>query len=301
MTMPNFFIIGAMKAGTTALYQYLKQHPQIYMSPNKEPNFFAFEGEKLDFRAPVDRRGINQTSVTDIEAYRALFSGVSDEIAIGEASHWYLYSTKAAKRIRHHVPEAKLIAVLRNPVERAYSEFMHFVRDGDEPIVDFSQALAQEPQRIRDNWTMGRYVDRGFYYAQLKRYYDTFDPGQIRVYLYEDLNADPVSVTQELFQFLEVDKTFVPNVSIRSNVSGVPKSKLLHTLLTRPQRVKQGLKLVLPGGVLQWASDIRTRNLDRPQIAPEVRRRLIQTYREDILKLQTFIRRDISKWLEDRA
>src|SRR5918998_2242905 len=128
MTMPNFLLIGAMKAGTTAFYQLLDKHPQVYMSPNKEPNFFAFEGEKLDFRAPSDIEGLNRHAVTEIEEYQALFDGVSGEKAIGEASHWYMYKPEASGRIKHHLPEAKLIAVLRDPAERAYSEFLHFVR-----------------------------------------------------------------------------------------------------------------------------------------------------------------------------
>ena len=129
MTMPNFLIIGAMRAGTTSLYHYLKQHPQVYMSPVKEPRFFALEGEKPDPGRPTDERLMNH-SITDIEAYRALFQAVSKETAIGEASPLYLYSPKAPERIRHYIPDAKLIAVLRDPVERAYSHFLDIFMTG---------------------------------------------------------------------------------------------------------------------------------------------------------------------------
>ncbi len=298
MTMPNFLIIGAMKAGTTALYSYLEQHPQVYMSPVKEPNFFAFESEKMDFQAPYDQEGINRDSITRIEAYRELFDGVTNEKAIGEASHWYLYSPKAPGRIRYHIPEAKLIAVLRNPVDRAYSQFLHFVRDGQEPITDFAQALQEEEQRISNNWAFGRYASRGFYYAQLKRYFDTFDRDQIKVYLHEDLSADLMGVLRGTFGFLGVDETFVPEISVKPNVSGIPKSRALHTLFTRPTRIKAVLKRRLPAGMLRLASDVKDRNLAKPQLTPEVRRQLIEVYREDISKLQDLIDRDLSGWLE---
>lgn len=257
MTMPNFLLIGAMKAGTTAFYQHLDQHPEVYMSPNKEPNFFAFEGEKLDFRAPSDIEGLNRHAVTDIDEYRALFDGVSGEKAVGEASHWYMYKPEASDRIKHHIPEAKMIAILRDPAERAYSEFMHFVRDGDEPITDFAEALRQEKARIHANWTMGRYVDRGYYYTQLKRYFDRFDPGQIRVYLYEDLRADPLLVMQETFRFLGVDDAFVPDTSIRTNVSGVPRNRALHAVLTNSRRARAVIEPMLPAGAVRYAKELR--------------------------------------------
>jgi Sulfotransferase family len=170
--MPNFLIIGAAKSGTTSLYHYLNQHPQIYMSPEKEPEFFALEGRKLDFDGPdgkeVINRRIQRNRPTNIEEYRALFEGVSGETAIGEASPWYLYSVQAPSRISYYIPGVKLIAVLRNPVERAYSLFLYLRLRGQEPLSDFSQALQAEEVRKRDNWEWWWYYkDVGFYHAQL--------------------------------------------------------------------------------------------------------------------------------------
>ena len=117
MTMPNFLIIGSQKAGTTALYHYLKQHPQIFLSKIKEPCFFAFEGEELDLRSPTGAPVyMNRTAVTTVESYRRLFDTVTDEKAVGEASPIYIICPKAAKRIYHYIPHVRLIAVLRNPV-----------------------------------------------------------------------------------------------------------------------------------------------------------------------------------------
>src|SRR5688572_7713518 len=130
MVMPNFLIIGAAKAGTTSLYSYLNQHPQIFMSPVKEPNFFALEGEKLNFRGPGDAQVINRYSITQLESYRAHFKGITQETCIGEASTLYLDHPKAVERIQHYTPKARLITILRDPVERAFSNFLHAVRDG---------------------------------------------------------------------------------------------------------------------------------------------------------------------------
>jgi len=265
MVMPNFLIIGAAKAGTTSLYEYLKQHPQIWMSPVKEPNFFALEGDTLDFRGPGDQDYIKSFSITKIEDYLNLFQGVENQLAIGEASPLYLYSPSAAERIRHYIPETKLIAILRNPVERAYSQFLMFVRDGREPLSDFAEAFEQEETRMRNNWEWAwQYTHIGFYYVQLQRYFDKFDHSQIRVYLFEDFNTNPVGVLQDIFQFLGVNEEFIPDMSVKHNVSLIPKDK----------------------------------NPDELMLRPEVRRRLVQLYQEDIFRLQDLLQRDLSTWLK---
>ena len=115
MLIPNFLIIGSSRCGTTSLYRYLKQHPQIYMSPVKEPSFFSYEGMKPNHRGPSDEK-FNRTAVTKIEDYGALFKDVTTETAIGEASTNYIYNPKASERINHYIPNARLLAILRHPV-----------------------------------------------------------------------------------------------------------------------------------------------------------------------------------------
>jgi hypothetical protein len=291
MTMPNFLIIGAMKSGTTALYYYLEQHPEIYMSPVKEPNFFSSQKQENEAGA-----------VTHIRTYQHLFRGVSGEKAIGEASHSYLYEPRAAAEIRRYIPEAKLIAILRNPIDRAYSHFLHMVRSGTEPLDDFAQALREE-EGIHKGRTLQDYIGRGLYYNQLKRYFGTFPREQVRIYLYEDLSGTPISTVQDAFRFLKVDDSFVPDVSLRRNVSGHPKYKTLDGLLRRQSRIKHAAKIYLPAR-LRWRlskafDDLKTRNLvEPPPVQSEVRRQLIRVYREDILKVQELIHRDLSGWLE---
>lgn len=298
--MPNFLIIGAAKSGTTSLYRYLGQHPQIYMSPAKEPNFFALEGEKPDFRGPGDREALGP-SVTEIGAYRGLFDGGSGEQAVGEASPMYLYSQKAPERIERHVPDAKLVALLRNPVERAYSAFLHLLRDGVEPFDDFDRALREEATRRRMNYAPHWfYEDGGFYYAQLSRYFGRFDGSNIRVYLYEDLSRDPVGLLQDIFGFLGVDGGFVPDVSVRHNVGGIPKDGRLHGPLISRGPVGSRIPPLVPAGARERvAARFGARNFGKPPpLLPGTRGRLIEVYEQDVLKLQFLIQRDLSKWLE---
>ena len=303
MTLPNFLIIGAAKAGTTSLYHYLKQHPQVFMCPVKEPIFFALEGSKARFHGPGDQETVDGYSVTSYQDYCALFQNVSSETAIGEASTLYLYdnSSDTIKRLQHYVPDVKLISVLREPVERAYSHFLYMVGKHSEPLNDFPQALAEEEWRSRDNWWPAwHYKKMGFYYAQLKPFFDAFEPSQMAVYLYEDLVTDPSQLMRSLFEFLGVDETFNPDMGIHHNIiSGKPKNKLLNDFLTKPNLVRTGLQPLLPcGWSKKIAAKIRAQNLSKPPLPLEVRKQLAPSYREDILKLQDLIERDLSHWLE---
>jgi hypothetical protein len=242
MVMPNFLIIGAAKAGTTSLYQYLKQHPEIYMSPVKETRFFAYEGKLPNIKGPDI--SINHTSIVDIIDYQKLFKNVSTEKAIGEASPLYLYSAKAPERIKHYLPKAKLIAILRHPAERAYSSYMHLVKEGHETL-SFSKALQAEGSRISDGWSpLFHYRERSFYFKQIKQYLDIFEPHQLKIYLYDNFCTDTQTVLKDIFQFLEVNDTFISDISTKRMVSGVPKNKLWHKILTKP--LKQTFKLIAP-------------------------------------------------------
>lgn len=294
MTLPNFLIIGAAKAGTTALHTYLQQHPQVYMTPDKETNFFAFEGENLNFQGPGDE-AINQFSLTTLESYQAEFQNVSKEKAIGEACPLYLYHPKAPEGIRSYIPDVRLIVILRNPVDRAYANFLHIVRDDREPCRDFDLALQQEEKRIKDNWEwFWHYIQLGYYNEQLQRYYQIFDRQQIRVYLYEDLCQNSLALMQDIFRFLDIDDNFIPDLNIRPNKSGMPKNLLFHQLLTKPNPLKSFLKPLFPSILRQ---KIQHQNLTTPQISSEAKAFLKELYRQDIIKCQDLIDRDLSLWL----
>lgn len=299
--MPNFLIIGAPKAGTSSLYAYLKQHPEIYMSSVKEPHFFMLDGREVDFQGPGDRIRFS-SAVYQLEDYQKLFEGASNEIAIGEASTTYLGSDKAAYHIKQHIPDVKLIAILRNPIDAAYASFLHLMRDGDESINIFSLALQAEQERIKNNWgLMWRYQQKGFYSQQVKRYLELFERSQIRIYLYEEFKEEPRKVLFDIFSFLNVDPSFDPNMSLKHNVSAMPKSMMMNKILAKPNPIKDTLKLLVPSGIRsQLYEKIRVWNLNefrKPEISVKDKGYLKQVFQDDILKLQDLIERDLSAWL----
>jgi hypothetical protein len=297
--MPNFFLIGAAKSGTTALYHYLKQHPQIYMSSVKEPNFFAFENKKLDFSGPGDDWVIN-TTVTNLDDYLRLFDKVTNESAIGEASWKYLYYPGTAESIKRHIPEARLFVVLRNPVDRAYSHFIMMRQKAREPKINFAEAVKQEQQRISDNWGADwHYIQVGLYYNNLKRFFDLFGRDQIKVFLYEDLKNSPLIMLQDIFKFLKVDDDFVPDISVKHNQGLVPQNRPLHTFLRTSSPLKSFAKMLVPKAFRKHIKNqIHKINLTKPKpLDQSTREEISKLFREDILKLQRLIKRDLSSWL----
>jgi hypothetical protein len=299
--LPTFLIIGAAKSGTTTVYDYLARHPEVHMSREKEPCFFAFENETLNFQDP--NNPLRNKVVTRLDQYLSLFDGASDKKAAGEASVVYMYSAKAVERIKHYVPGVRLIAILRHPVERAYSNYMMMRRDGREPVDDFLRAFEMEDERTRSNWEFGFfYKSLGFYHQQLARYYNAFDAAQIKVYLYEDLERDALKLIQSLYQFIGVDDTFIPGAEVRKNMSGLPRNKALFNLMSRPNPLRSLLRRILPRSVRAPLSiELKRKNLQKPSLSPDVHRKVLEIYRDDIAGLQKLIGRDLSGWLKDEG
>jgi hypothetical protein len=303
MQWPSFLIIGAYKSGTTALFNYFCEHPEVFMSPVKETNFFALEGQPERLKPSAgDRKAFHKFaahSITERSAYEKLFGGITKEKAAGEASPAYLCSPEAAARIHRYAPRMKLIAILRNPVERAFSAFVHARRRGQEPIADFGEALRQEDRRIAQDWAyIYHYKAAGFYADQLQRYYDRFDRGQIKILISEDLRENPQRLLSEVFRFVGVDDSFVPDLSIRHNVGGLPRFPRVHRLVEVDSRVRRVLRHALPRRARPWVSrKEREWNLVKPSFPPRARRELTALYRGEISRLQNLISRDLSCWL----
>lgn len=303
MIVPNFLVIGAAKSGTSSLYEYLGQHPEIYTSIIKGPCYFAYEdGQKVIVNGPGDQKLFDRLIVTDRQQYLHFFHGVTDEKAIGEASVLYMYEPTAASRIRTFNPNIKLIACLRNPITRAYSSYLHLRRDAREPCAEFEDALAAENSRINAGWEhQWHYTRLGFYYEQLRRYYDLFSRDQIAIHLYDDFKKTPLTVIQDIYRFLDVDDSYVPDLSLRMNVSGRPRIRFIHELYTKPNVFASTLRRSLPpmfrrkaaAQLLQW-------NLvrDHKPISDRVHAQLRELYCDDIRKLEPLIQRDLSSWLE---
>ena len=287
MTFPNFMIIGVAKAGTTSLYRYLDQHPQVFMCPEKGTNFFGYEDARAwKWTDEGDPPSLRHFRAKTFEAYEAFFAGASDEIAIGEVSNQYLRSPTAARRIRESIPDVKLVASLRNPADRAFSGFLMRARRG-EAVKSVYEELTPKASLVRE----------GIYYKRLKRYFDIFARHQITVYIFEEFKEDSAKVVVDLFDFLGADIRFVPDTSIRHNPAGVPKIRLLSRLFFNSNLIRT-TKSVLPEGMQLLAKRVQRQNLRTPPTFPaDLRAELLGFYREDIHKLEVLLDRDLSIWL----
>ncbi len=300
MRLPNFLIIGAQKCGTTALYAALRQHPEIYMSPNKEPFYFVFNDAPPPYRLPTQEYA--QTLCYTWESYTALFQAVTNQRAIGEASALYLSSYQpeiTAATIYARLPNIRLIALLRHPVDRAYSAFHYYRAKGYEACPTFASALLAEPMRMGADWCPDlRYYANGCYFANLKPYFDRFPRQQIRVYLYEEWNQRPQAVLRDIFAFLGVDAT-IDIEPKRKNVTMQPRWSWLHRFLDQPNQTRQMLETILRGRLrTRVYGKLRSYNRRLPPVlAPELRQTLTQRYSSDIEQLQTLIGRDLSHWM----
>jgi len=288
MTLPNFMIIGVAKAGTTSLYRYLDQHPQVFMCPEKGTNFFGYEDARAwKWTDEGDPPLLQHFQVKTFEAYEAMFAGASDEIAIGEVSPQYFRCPTAARRIHEGIPDVKLVASLRNPADRAFSGFLMRTRRG-EVVKSSYEELTPEASHVRE----------GFYYKRMKRYFDIFAKHQIKIYIFEEFKKDPAKVVVDLFDFLGVDTNFVPDTSTRHNPAGVPKNRLLNRLFFDPTLIRIA-KSVLPESVQRMAKRVQQQNLKPPPKSPaDLQAKLLDLYREDILKLEALLERDLSIWLD---
>ncbi len=306
MNFPNLFIIGAAKSGTTSLYQVLGSHPEVFMSPRKEPHYLAIqEGGFVSFDGYKNTMSSIRTHPLPVHTesgYRKLFEEVDQEPIRGEASPLYLYSKYAPERIAQRSPNAHIVVLLRHPVDRAYSQFLHHLRDTHENTTDFVEAFENEEERLHRG-PFWHYRRMGRYYEQLVRYYRRFSDSQMRIYLHEDLIDNQEKVWRDVFEFIEVDPTIdLPKMG-RLNATGRPENKILHEILSVSRRFPFLREVVqhLPESVRSALSYVRRQNITKPELAPEVRRRLTHQYFEDDIRaLQSLIDRDLTHWLPDK-
>ena len=296
MVMPNFLIVGFQKAGTTSVYRYLEQHPEVFVSPIKELNFFSSIVEH-----PVIDPQLTG-GMTDPDTYRAAFAPGAGHKAIGEASTLYATDPAVPAEIVRLAPETRVIALVRDPAERAYSQYWMRVRDGREKR-PFEVAIDDELRAVGDcPWLprIGHYLASGFYAHHLTPYWDHFAPDRLACYLFEDLEADPAAVMHDIFRFLGVDEHFVADTSVRHNAAGAPKSALMQPLM-RKTKLSQTVRRMLPKPVgdlaLAKVEAWRSRNVSKPALAPTVRRRLVNIFRSDVELLQGRLGRDLPHWL----
>ncbi len=206
MAVPDLFVIGAPKAGSTALHAVLATHPGVFMSNPKEPKYFLCGDEPPPVqRGPGDAHSRREW-IWRRSDYEALFEHAPAGTLLGESTPLYLWDAAAHRRIADAVPGAKLIAVVRDPVDRAYSNWTHAWSDGYEPVGDFVAATELEAERIVRGWApFWRYIDLGRYGRQLEHLYRYFPRDQVHLLRYRDLVDEPAATLQSIADFLGVD------------------------------------------------------------------------------------------------
>jgi hypothetical protein len=313
--LPNFFIVGAPKAGTTSLYHYLGQHPDVYMSPVKEPNYFAEEirlgnisaqwqdwaqrednALQLYLRGPMQEKRFGGI-VSRWSDYLKLFENVNGEKAIGEASVCYLWSKTAARNIAASRPDAKILMVLRNPVDRAFSQYKQALASG---LIgrSFREQVRKSLNNKSDQFELlNPFLEFGLYYEQVKRYTERFSAENLRICLYEDYKQAPARVTTDIFRFLAVDAQFFPDVSEKHLQVSLPRFNRVSFMLKKCG-VWSSLKNIVPDDLVPIVKKWAVKNTHSVELDPGDRVQLSNYYRENVVQLSDLIKRDLSAWLD---
>lgn len=289
---PNFFIVGASKSATTSLHYYLGQHPEIFMSAEKEISYF-FVGEEQR-----DRKGLKE--------YMENFKDVKDEKIIGETTPSYLYSDNALKEIKEFSPKAKILISLREPVEMLKSLHSQYLFNGEEIIKDFKEAMNSKDNKNRlkkrSSYSTFKepfyYKDKINYYKYVKRYIDVFGKNNVLIILYDDLKNDTKNTYKTILRFLEVDYGFEPNFKIK-NPNKEVKSLFLRKLSRNTLRFFPILKKVVPLNIQDYLRDITFTTSPREEVInKEYENKLRKEFTKDIEELEELINKDLSSWKE---
>ena len=285
MTLPNFFIVGAPKAGTTSLYHYLEEHPEVYMSPIKETNFFSskeMQEQELYYDA---------TPIQSKNQYLDLFKDVSQEKQVGEASVSYLYYTDVAKKLQEFNPKAKIVIMLRNPVDRAFSHFLMDKRLGlsTSSFMD----VIQEPKKFPLHFQ--QYVLLGNYFHQCSQYINRFGKDNVFITTYHEFKKDTDGVVRSLLNFLDVDLDVELNTNKVHNPYSAPKNKLILSVY-RNKSIRKFLKLITPSFLVSGVKQLIFKEGDKPTISREEYNYLVDYFLEDIHKLEALIGKNLSSW-----
>ena len=292
---PNFFIVGAPKCGTTAMYEYLRQHPEIFMPFHKEPLFF---GSDLGSR-------YGRMSLAN---YLALFAGATDGQRVGEASAWYLYSTTAASEIKTFSPNAQIVVMLRNPVDVMYAQHSQLLFNRQEDIREFAAALAAEPDRRQGRRLPAGavrpenlfYQDMVRFGPQLKRYLRAFGADRVHIVIYDDLRRDTPGVYGRVLEFLGVDPGFVPDFAVANPNKVVRFATVQDAVFQPPAIVRRWIPFLRRYPFVHRLRDLMLRlnseARSREPMDPDLRRRLTRELAPDVAELGTLIGRDLSDW-----
>jgi hypothetical protein len=303
--MPDFFIAGVPKAGTTALHVALARHPALYMSAVKEPKFFLTDGPPSAQGGPGDAK-TSREHIWRRADYEALFDSAPAGVLRGESTPFYLYNRDAQRRIRARIPDAKLIVVLRDPVERAHSNWTHLWSAGLEPIGDVVQACAEEDRRIAAGWAeFWHYTSLGRYGEQLEHLFGLFPREQVLLLRYRALIDDPARALDRVCAFLCVPQGVLTGMS-RENVTAHPDRTLRHRAVATALRAVSAVSAALPehpgSGLIDHLERILQQDAaPRKPLTWDQREALIPSFETDIKLLGSVTGEDFSDWLGPRG
>lgn len=293
----NFFLVGAPKAGTTSLSRWLDEHPEVFMSPIKEPHHFDVDtldrpGQKVHTKLDP-RANLFHARVHDTSDYAELFAKAGNAKAIGEATTSYLYSQVAAAGIHDYNPNARILIVLREPVERAYSHFLMDLRSGwiDIPFIEAARISLTIP--TREWWS--QYVRLGLYYEQVRRYYEIFDPSQIKIVFHDEIQSDPAQTLSSILVFLGVSpETDMIDIETRHNAARLPRYSWTRRLfdLGRVLSISQ----LIPEALRSHAKKLLLTS-KKPILDADDRREIELLFQQDLARLSSFLARSDVDWL----
>lgn len=293
---PSIFLIGSTKSGTTSLYQYFRKNPSLFLPTLKEPHFFTIPELTLRSGNNPDEHSPSEDVVYDAEAYDNLFAACRpDQLAL-DCSTSYLNHPASAERIYQFNPESKILAILRHPVERAFSAYSHLVREGVEDL-SFTEGLQKEPERIALGYgELWRYQQNGFYTSNLKHFEKVFGRTNMKVVLFDDLVADPSFLLKEIYEFLGIEPILPASFS-KHNISGRVRLRFVYKFIKRPHPVKNLIKKILPLRSLQSAKTeilaLLTTKLSLPLADAKA---LSDFYQTEMNDLEAWLRRDLGEW-----
>lgn len=296
--MPTFIIIGAPRAGTTSLFHYLRQHPQITLSNIKETNFFSCLASQAEGEYLIKPN--TPWPIKNISQYQALFNTNRNTKAIGEASPMYLFTPGAPQQIAAYIPDVRLILILRNPIDRAYSAFLKNTLEGFESRT-FEDAIREEIENpvklIRSD---KNYARTGLYFRHLSEYLKFFDISQLRIDLYENFVYSQPEFLSNVFEFIGVDDKFKPNTSVQFNKaipSLIKKNSHRRKIKSVTEYFRNFIPQTLYFSLLNFKNKVDNSVASYPPVSRGMRLVLRDYFTSDVENLQKLLRRDLSHWL----
>jgi len=285
--LPDFIIIGAQKSGTTALWKCLRKHPEIFMPEEKEINYFKSDENNY---------------AKGIDWYAGFFKDSKDEKSIGEASPRYLFYPDVAEKIHRFNKDIKLICILRNPVDRAYSHYWHNVRDGLEDL-SFKEAVDREKERIKEsdyNYRAYSYISRGFYYDQIRHFLDYFDITQIHFIIFEELIKHPAEIIEKTLEYLNVDTSFIPKMDHVNQASALKYPLIYRRIRSKSDYmldiVREKTSYAIRDKISRLLRKIFTNKGKYPRIDPKLRKYLERIFNEKNRMLSQLLNKDLDIW-----